>query len=268
MSKPAETESTKPPATVGDILPPAAPVVESPAPAPVVESTAPVAPVDKTPAPVDASDNAPDFFPESENVPPRPAFVFDSAPPPPGIADIETAPSAADVRQGKKGRHAKDCPCAKCVAKRTGPAAAPNNANQPFQDIFAAPTNKPVDYMAMSGLVFDMSTNVLSMSLGKEWQPQNADERKMVVSSLADYMKSKEVKDVPPGMLLCFVIFAYSAPRFQAPTTSSKMKLAYHWTRNKISNFFGIFRRRRFSPEIVTYKERSKNVESEVESVN
>lgn len=101
---------------------------------------------------------------------------------------------------------------------------------------------KIVDYEAMSAMVFDMSTGILTMTFGNEWQPKPAQEpgkpgeRDVVVAALANYFRSQQVTDIPPGLMLTVVCVAYAGPRLREPNTSSKLKMGWTWLRLKISN--------------------------------
>lgn len=97
------------------------------------------------------------------------------------------------------------------------------------------PTNDgaKVDYTLIASVVFDMGTNGLAMGLGPEWQPQNPQERELVVSSLAKYFESREVKDIPPGVMLALVIGIYSLPRLNKPSTAGKIRVGWAWVKEK-----------------------------------
>ena len=95
-----------------------------------------------------------------------------------------------------------------------------------------------VDYPAVAGMTFDMLTNILASIFGPEWRPETAQEREMVVASLAAYMKSKQMPDIPPGLMLCLVVAIYSGKRLQAPSTRSKIKLIFAWCKDKFGRFF------------------------------
>lgn len=101
---------------------------------------------------------------------------------------------------------------------------------------------KPVDYGAMAAVTFDMSINSLTMIFGNEWQPQNKQERQMVVEAIAAYMKSKEMQDLPPGVMLAFILAAYSAPRIQHPNTRGKLIVMWMWCKDKANAFGKKFR--------------------------
>jgi len=111
---------------------------------------------------------------------------------------------------------------------------SPLGANQGQQQP-QEPTTPPVNYDAMAGALFDMTTGLLTASLGPEWQPRAPEEKTMVVQGVAAYMRAKGMDDIPPGLMLTFVITAYAGPRLAAPPTRSKLQLAWAWLRSKLS---------------------------------
>lgn len=177
-------------------------------------------------------------------------FVLDSDKPP------ETVPGESSVKRGHVGQHPKTCRCGRCKWSRppgvkytrpTAKAATPSTdqSAEPFPD---APTFDDVlpgidtaaqDYKLMATMTFDMGTNSLAMILGPEWQAQNPQERDIVIESLKKYFEVKQVKDIPPGWMLTFVLLTYSVPRLRQPSTSGKLKLGWQWVKNK---FGGLFR--------------------------
>lgn len=94
---------------------------------------------------------------------------------------------------------------------------------------------KPINYGLMAEAIFDMSTGILAGSFGPEWSPRSPEERGHVCISLANYFKAKEVKDIPPGLMLTIVVVAYCAPRLKEPGTAGKIKACWFWVRSKIS---------------------------------
>lgn len=104
---------------------------------------------------------------------------------------------------------------------------------QPQADIQAAQA-----LAAQAGLAFDMSTNLLSGIFGPEWKPQSEQERQMVVQPLAAYLKTLNVPELPPKYILCFCCLAYAAPRLQATTTKTKLKVGWLWLKDKFSSVF------------------------------
>lgn len=134
----------------------------------------------------------------------------------------QPAPEAAPAEPIKRGRGR--------------PKGSTNKPRADFSDV--ATVAAKVDYNAMSGALFDMSTGMLTTTFGPEWQPRSADERAMVVGPLAQYLQSKQVQDIPPGVMVCVVIAAYAGPRLAVPTTANKVKPAVAWCWAKIKGFF------------------------------
>lgn len=101
------------------------------------------------------------------------------------------------------------------------------------------PEVKSVDYQSLAGMCFDISVNTSASAFGPEWLPRPSinpnfpDERTVVVNALATYLKSKEVKDIPPGLMLTIVVVAYAAPRLNAPSTRQKLGIGWTWLKSK-----------------------------------
>lgn len=108
-----------------------------------------------------------------------------------------------------------------------------------------------VDYRKTSELLFDLSTNSLSMFLGAEWQPRQPldpaqpSEREVMVKGIESYIRTKNIPDIPPGYMLAFLVVMYSAPRMQQPNTRGKLKLAYQWVKSKAGGLFTLFKRKK-----------------------
>lgn len=101
----------------------------------------------------------------------------------------------------------------------------------------ALPLAAVVDYKALSYAVFDMSTGILTSTLGPEWQPREPNEREAVCIPLSVYFQSKQMQDLPPGLMLTAVVIAYAAPRLRAPSTSSKLQMGWTWLKLKLAKF-------------------------------
>lgn len=137
---------------------------------------------------------------------------------------------------------------------RGRPKGSPNRPKGPdFSDMQVAPVI-PVDYAAMSNQIFALTTGVASAYFGPEWKPRSQEEQDGVVKTLEVYLKSKEVKDIPPGLMLCFVVACYAAPRITEPGTKGKLlqwwqsvKLGWSWFKFK---FFGR-KTAKFNPVVV-----------------
>jgi hypothetical protein len=201
-SKPAEpiVEPSKPAEPVAEPSKPAEPVAEPPKPAePVAEPPKPAEPVAEPSKPVESTtviDSVPDdFFPE--------------------------VPPVAPVTPEEKPRIGRP------PGARNKPKLMPDAAS-------VIPTaEKIIDYSAMSAMIFDMSTGTLILTFGPEWKPRDENERNCVVGCLAAYLKSKDVQDIPPGMMLTIVCLAYAAPRLREPNTAGKIKGFFSWIKGK-----------------------------------
>lgn len=130
-----------------------------------------------------------------------------------------------------------------------------------FSDVIPTPEKAAIDYQLMAQTVFDMSTGTLSMVLGPEWQPKDAQERDVMVMSLKAYLTAKQVQDLPPGVILTFVCMAYAAPRFQAPPTRAKIKGLWGWCKDKLSKLrrkkpamIAVLPKREITPEVESGK--------------
>lgn len=98
----------------------------------------------------------------------------------------------------------------------------------------AAEPVKLVDYGKMGEMTFDLGTGIFVKLFGDEWKPQSAEERAGVVDAIRAYYQSKQMPDIPPGMMLAIVVAVYAAPRISAPTTRSRLQMLWTWTKLKI----------------------------------
>lgn len=217
-AQPAETPATE--TTTGN--PPEAqtppPVESAPEALPADTVTPPVEPVPSTATPINIGDLV------SGNLPPQPA----PAPPaePSAVPPVEVTPTPQPPTEPPKPKNLGGRP----VGSRNKPK---------FNDVVT--DGADVNYPAMSEALFVMSTSSLSTIFGPEWQPRDEQEKKWVVECLAVYLKSKQTKDIPPGLMLSIVLLSYSAPRLKSPNTATKLKLAWLWIKDK-------FRKRTRSP--------------------
>lgn len=182
-------------------------------PASTTEST-PAQTKTVTAASIVAGDN--DNFPPAGNTNP---------PPLPGA----TAPnSQTPPPEGKRGRGRP--PGSK--NKRPGDPS--------FSDLPPPQPEKPVDYKAMSLMIFKITTGTMAQVFGPEWLPRQPPpgmpgEEEMIVEAGAEYMKTKNMPDIPPGVLLLLLCAGYAAPRFHAPSTKEKVKGIWFWIRSKFT---------------------------------
>lgn len=119
-------------------------------------------------------------------------------------------------------------------AKKRGRGRPPGSKNKKEGEEIPEKEVIPVDYDGLAGQCFDISSGLMTMAVGPEWQPESPDERTAVVKPLAIYMESKGVSDIPPGVLLAIVITGYAAKRVRHPNTSAKIVLLWKWIKSKI----------------------------------
>lgn len=86
---------------------------------------------------------------------------------------------------------------------------------------------RPVDYDAMGKMCVDVVTGTATQFLGPDWKPEDV-EHETLSKATATYLRAKQFPDVPPGWVLCFVVFAYSIKRLQMPDTQSRIGRLKH----------------------------------------
>lgn len=67
---------------------------------------------------------------------------------------------------------------------------------------------------------------------GEEWEPEKG-EREAVNDACINYAKSKNLSDIPPGVMLVTVLIAYAVPRFSKPITLTRTQRLYFWFQAK-----------------------------------
>lgn len=112
--------------------------------------------------------------------------------------------------------------------------ADPAPATDPLTDV--APV-KERNYRATAQIIFGASTQLLSGMLGPEWRPTDEKEAESVILPLEDYLRTQEMEDLPPGIVLALSAGIYAAPRLRQPSTSNKLKLAWQWVKVKFGSF-------------------------------
>lgn len=91
-----------------------------------------------------------------------------------------------------------------------------------------------VNYQAMGESVASMWFAGGTMLLGDEWEPDKSEgEHLAVAGAFRDYFKSTNMRDLPPGFALCFILGVYTMKRVSKPKTSGKLKLFGAWVRSK-----------------------------------
>jgi hypothetical protein len=73
---------------------------------------------------------------------------------------------------------------------------------------------------------------------GPDWNPK-PEERVYMTEAFTQYYQSKEVKDLPPGVIVATALISYGAPRFVMPQTQSRFKKAVSWVKSRIARVKG-----------------------------
>lgn len=239
-NSPAADPVEKPPATppeeksAGENAPPINPPENTP---PVAETPAPEIPAATT---VTASQLV------SEEIPP----TAPQLPPLPGSAPKKGRgrPSIPYPECRKCGRKHKPGPCAndpgasQIVIPGNTPEGAPGGEIPHDNPIEEKPA---VNYRQMSEVIFDLSTNTAAAFIGPEWRAE-AQERESMLIPLETYLRAQEMKDIPPGAVLCFAIAGYAAVRLRHQNTRSKIQLAWLWIKSKMPG-----KKKQFVPTVV-----------------
>jgi hypothetical protein len=163
--------------------------------------------------------------------------------------------------KGKRGRPSIPHPeCKKCGRKhKPGLCLTENGASQiniasaplptdgEAPDLSEAIEEKPaVNYRQLAEVCFDLSTSTAGAIIGPEWRAQDEKEREGMLIPLEMYLRAQEVKDIPPGAVLCFAIAGYAVARFRVPNTRTKFSLAWAWLKSKMPG-----KRKSFVPKVV-----------------
>ncbi len=185
-------------------------------------------PVNATKTAIPAADNEP-----AEVAKPSPAFTEFQQLPPQQVNPSDLLGNAPIAEPAPAAQPSVDPATGEPIKRGRGrPPGAKNRSVS--QIVEGAEQVNQVDYALMSGALFDMSTGALSTMFGPEWQPKSAQEREHVIMPLMHYLKSKQVQDIPPGMMLTIIICAYAAPRLREPSTASKLSAMWVWLKSKI----------------------------------
>lgn len=69
---------------------------------------------------------------------------------------------------------------------------------------------------------------------GEDWLPENH-ERLYMQTAWTEYFRKKDIKDLPPGVLICTALVSYAIPRFGKPDTQTRMKRIGAWFKKRFS---------------------------------
>lgn len=114
--------------------------------------------------------------------------------------------------------------------------AVPGAVPEPAPSGQAVPLSKEakvVNYQAMAEMTFNIVTGACCQMIGPEWAPNDEKEKATIVLPLAAYYQSKNLPDIPPGMLLCLTVTAYAAARTRTPNTREKLSRGWNWIRGR-----------------------------------
>ena len=95
-----------------------------------------------------------------------------------------------------------------------------------------------VNYQAMGEAVASMFFSVGVLALGPDWEPDRAEgEPQAVAGAFRDYFKATNMRDLPPGFALCFVLSVYTLKRASKPTIAGKLSLFGAWVKTRVPSF-------------------------------
>lgn len=82
-----------------------------------------------------------------------------------------------------------------------------------------------VNYQAMGESVASMWFHGGEMVFGAEWAPDtHSGEHLAVAGAFRDYFKATNMRDLPPGFALCFVLSVYTLKRANKPTVKTRLQ--------------------------------------------
>lgn len=92
-----------------------------------------------------------------------------------------------------------------------------------------------VNYQAMGESVASMWFHGGEMVFGPEWAPDTKEgEHLAVAGAFRDYFKATNMRDLPPGFALCFVLGVYSLKRANKPTVKTKLQGMGLWLKTNL----------------------------------
>lgn len=169
-----------------------------------------------------------------------------------GDQNAEAVHDGGELHTGEApfGYKADGTPRKSNAGRKTGAGATQENARQrerlrsvtpsserPKVKILKAdPALAVVNYQAMGNMVAGMFFHGGTMVFGKDWQPDTSvGEHVAVAGAFTDYFKATQMRDIPPGVALCFVLGTYSMKRVATkPDVQSRLKLFGAWIKSKM----------------------------------
>jgi len=88
---------------------------------------------------------------------------------------------------------------------------------------------------------------------GPDWVPRD-EERAYMTEAWTQYYQAKDIKDLPPGVIVATAMISYAAPRFTMPETQSRFKKFLTWAKAKVNKLRG-HRIQAKTPENKPFKE-------------
>jgi hypothetical protein len=140
--------------------------------------------------------------------------------------------------KAKPGRPPKDVAAAQAREQQRARlrSVTPGQGKPQKQTPIAVTPLAVVNYEAMGQAVASMWFNGGEMLLGPEWAPNTQEgEHTAVAGAFATYFKAVQMKDLPPGIALCFVLGIYTLKRATKPTVKSKLELFGAWVKSKMA---------------------------------
>lgn len=114
-------------------------------------------------------------------------------------------------------------------------SVTPSKARNKAPDVIQAPALAVVNYQAMGQAVASMFFSVGQLAFGADWAPDEQEgEPQAVAGAFRDYFRATNMRDLPPGFALCFVLGVYTLKRATKPTMKSKLQLFGAWVKSKM----------------------------------
>jgi hypothetical protein len=105
------------------------------------------------------------------------------------------------------------------------------------------------DAIVAGQTIADTFIGCAHMALGDEWAPRldpatGMNERLAMGQAWGRYLESRDMRDIPPGVMVTMVMTMYALPRLVQPQTQSKLARFGNWSKEKLSPLLARFRRR------------------------
>lgn len=156
----------------------------------------------------------------------------------PGIESIEEFdPSIHAVNADGTPRRKVDGSLARRRGRKGGTSSSASGEKQKKTTVSSGSVAgiDMTDYAVLGDLAAGMTAATGVMVFGAEWDFRDPAERQGMAMAYAEYMRAKEIRDIPPGMVLTMVLVSYSVPRLQLPETQSRMQKIGGWIKSKIA---------------------------------